>query len=284
MKKKEKIINLVIYVFLILVLLITILPLLYTVFGSFKSNAEILTHPERLIPLEPTLLNYLEAINSDEFNVLQMFWNSTYYSVITVLLTVTTALAAGYVFARGGNFPGSKVIFALFSSLMFVSLGGITIYPKFDVLRLFGLNNSLWGLIFMKIFTISIADIYIARGYIWSLPKELDEAAALDGCSFIGTFFRVILPLLKPVVATLSILAFKGAWNEYLMPILFTLTRKDQRTLVAGIMAMKNAGESTTNWNILLAGATVAMIPILVVYAFCNKHFVQGMAAGAVKG
>ena len=284
MKKKEKIINLVIYVFLILVLLITILPLLYTVFGSFKSNAEILTHPERLIPLEPTLLNYLEAINSDEFNVLQMFWNSTYYSVITVLLTVTTALAAGYVFARGGNFPGSKVIFALFSSLMFVSLGGITIYPKFDVLRLFGLNNSLWGLIFMKIFTISIADIYIARGYIWSLPKELDEAAALDGCSFIGTFFRVILPLLKPVVATLSILAFKGAWNEYLMPMLFTLTRKDQRTLVAGIMAMKNAGESTTNWNILLAGATVAMIPILVVYAFCNKHFVQGMAAGAVKG
>lgn len=284
MKKKEKVINLVIYIFLIFVLFITILPLLYTVFGSFKSNAEIMTHPERLIPLEPTLLNYLEAINSDEFNVLQMFWNSTYYSVITVLLTVTTALAAGYVFARGGNFPGSKVIFALFSSLMFVSLGGITIYPKFDVLRLFGLNNSLWGLIFMKIFTISIADIYIARGYIWSLPKELDEAAALDGCSFIGTFFRVILPLLKPVVATLSILSFKGAWNDYLMPMLFTLTRKDQRTLVAGIMAMKNAGESATNWNILLAGATVAMIPILVVYAFCNKYFVQGMAAGAVKG
>lgn len=284
MKKKEKVINLVIYIYLIFVLFITILPLLYTVFGSFKSNAEIMTHPERLIPLEPTLLNYLEAINSDEFNVLQMFWNSTYYSVITVLLTVTTALAAGYVFARGGNFPGSKVIFALFSSLMFVSLGGITIYPKFDVLRLFGLNNSLWGLIFMKIFTISIADIYIARGYIWSLPKELDEAAALDGCSFIGTFFRVILPLLKPVVATLSILSFKGAWNDYLMPMLFTLTRKDQRTLVAGIMAMKNAGESATNWNILLAGATVAMIPILVVYAFCNKYFVQGMAAGAVKG
>ena len=284
MKKKEKVINLVIYIFLIFVLFITILPLLYTVFGSFKSNAEIMTHPERLIQLEPTLLNYLEAINSDEFNVLQMFWNSTYYSVITVLLTVTTALAAGYVFARGGNFPGSKVIFALFSSLMFVSLGGITIYPKFDVLRLFGLNNSLWGLIFMKIFTISIADIYIARGYIWSLPKELDEAAALDGCSFIGTFFRVILPLLKPVVATLSILSFKGAWNDYLMPMLFTLTRKDQRTLVAGIMAMKNAGESATNWNILLSGATVAMIPILVVYAFCNKYFVQGMAAGAVKG
>lgn len=284
MKKKEKVINLVIYAFLILVLLITILPLLYTVFGSFKSNAEILTHPERLIPSEPTLQNYLEAINSDEFNVLQMFWNSTYYSVLTVLITVTTALATGYVFARGGEFPGSKVIFAIFSSLMFVSLGGITIYPKFDVLRLFGLNDSLWGLIFMKIFAISIADIYIARGYIWSLPKELDEAAALDGCSFIGTFFRVILPLLKPVVATLSILAFKGAWNEYLMPMLFTLTRKDQRTLVAGIMAMKNAGESTTNWNILLAGATVAMLPILVIYAFCNKYFVQGIAAGAVKG
>ena len=100
MKKKEKVINLVIYIFLIFVLFITILPLLYTVFGSFKSNAEIMTHPERLIPLEPTLLNYLEAINSDEFNVLQMFWNSTYYSVITVLLTVTTALAAGYVISR----------------------------------------------------------------------------------------------------------------------------------------------------------------------------------------
>lgn len=176
------------------------------------------------------------------------------------------------------------MIFAVFSALMFISVGSITIYPQFEVLRLFHLNSSLWGLIVMKFFGVGIANIYIVRGFIWSLPKEMDEAACIDGCSFIGVFFRIIAPLLKPVVATLSILAFTGSWNDYLMPSLFTITRRDQRTLTVGIMALKRASETSTDWGVLLVGATVSLIPVLIVYLLCNRYFVEGIAEGAVKG
>ena len=117
-----------------------------------------------------------------------------------------------------------------------------------------------------------------------SLPKSIDEAAEIDGCSFMGIFFRIIAPLLKPVIATLVVLAFNASWNDYLMPTLFTITNPGQRPLIVGIMQLKNSGAAASNWNLMLAGASVALIPVLVVYAFCNRYFVSGIAAGAVKG
>ena len=284
MKSKKIVLNVVIYIFLVFMLFVTLLPIFYTILGSFKSNAEIMVHPDSLIPLEFTLENYQKAVSNDDFNIPRMLWNSTWYTVISMMITVFLATITGYVFARGGNFPGNRLIFGVFTALMFVNVGSITIYPKFEVLRLVHLNSSLWGLLVMKFFGVGIANIYIVRGFIWSLPKELDEAAGIDGCGFVGTFFKVIMPLLKPVIATLSILAFTGAWNDYLYPSLFTITRKDQRTLTVGIMTLKRATESSTDWGILLAGATVSLVPVLIVYAFCNRFFVEGIAQGAVKG
>ena len=175
-------------------------------------------------------------------------------------------------------------IFALFSSLMFINMGSITIYAVFKVLNLVHLADSLWGLIVMKIFSIGIVNIYLVRSYIRTLPIELDEAARIDGCGFIGTFFKIIGPLLKPVLATISMLAFNSSWNDYLMPTLFTISTPHERTLTVGIMALKNSGNAASNWNLMLAGATIALIPILIAYAFGNKYFVDGLAAGAVKG
>jgi multiple sugar transport system permease protein len=213
-----------------------------------------------------------------------MFWNSTYYTVLTVIITITISSLSGYVFARGGNFPGSKVIFTVFSSLMFINMGSITIYAVFKVLDIVHLSDSLWGLIVMKVFSIGIVNIYLVRSYIRTLPYSLDEAAKIDGCSFIGIFFKIIGPLLKPIIATISILAFNSSWNDYLMPTLFTISRPEQRPLIVGIMALKNSGNAASNWNLMLAGATVALIPILIAYAFGNKYFVEGLASGAVKG
>lgn len=285
MRAKKIILNTVIYIFLIAVLFVVVVPLIYTVASSFKTNSEIMAHPEHIFPEEFTFDNYINALTASNFDLPLLFKNSLIYTAFTVTVTLMISSVTGYVFARGGDFAGGKVIFALFSSLMFVSIGGgITIYPTFEILRTVGLSGSLYGLMFMKFFSIGIVNIYLVRSYVRTLPRELDEAAEIDGCSFLGTFFRIILPLLKPLMATLAILSFQGSWNEYLMPTLFTISKPEQRTLIVGIMALKNSGEAASNWNLMLAGSTVALIPVLVVYAFANKYFVDGLAIGAVKG
>ena len=167
---------------------------------------------------------------------------------------------------------------------MFISLGSITIYPTFEVLDFFGISQSLWGLLITKLFGIGIVNIYLVRSYILTLPKSMDESAEIDGCSFIGIFFKIIAPLLKPILATIGILAFQGSWNDYLMPTIFTMTRPEQRTLIVGVMALKNSEAAASSWNLMLAGATVSLIPVLIAYAFANKYFVSGLASGAVKG
>lgn len=283
MKNEKKAASIVTYFILIAMAAITLFPIIYVISASFKSNSEIMVHPERLFPVAPTLDNYKQAWNSGNFRIGNMLWNSLYYSVICVVITMITSSMGGYVFARG-EFPAKKVIFAVFSSLMFVSIGSITIYPLFDILDIFGLAHSLWGLIVMKMFGVSIINIYLVRSYVNTLPKALDEAAEIDGCSFFGIFARIMLPLTKPIMATVGILAFQGSWNEYLLPTIFTLTRPEQRTLIVGVVALKNSGQAAASWNLMLAGTTVALIPVLLAYAVGNKYFVSGIAAGAVKG
>lgn len=283
MKRAKLISDILMYIVLIAVSFVVIIPILYVVFGSFKTNAEIMTNATSLWPKQFTFENYITAWSMQEFSIPRMMWNSTWYTLISVFITLVTASMAGYVFARL-DFPGKKVIFAAFSSLMFITLGSITIYPLFDILAKFNLSRSLWGLMILKVFGVGIMNIYLVRGFVNTLPKEMDEAAYVDGCSFFSTFTKIIFPLLKPIMATIGILAFQSSWNDYLMPTLFTITRPDQQTLIVGIMALKNAGESAASWNLMLAGATVALIPVIIAYCIGNKYFVSGLTAGAVKG
>lgn len=281
--KSKKVLNIICYIILILVLFFTLLPLIYTVLSSFKTNSEIMAHPENLWPENFTLDNYKIAMTSRDFNIPLMLWNSIYYTLICVVGTVITSSMAGYVFARG-EFPGKNIIFVLFSSLMFISLGSITIYPTFAILSKVKLANSLWGLIVMKILGISTVNIYLVRSYVKTLPTAMEEAAEIDGCSFVGTFFRVVWPLLKPIIATITILAFMGSWNEYLLPTLFTMTKPEQKTLIVGVVSLKNSSDAAAAWNLMLAGATIALLPVIILYTFASKYFIKGLASGAVKG
>lgn len=283
MRKRNFIIKLFSYIFLTIVLIFAVFPVFYTMIGSLKGNTEVLVHPERVLPQEPTLENFKIIFSDERFDFWRMIWNSTYYTLFSVTSALILSAVAGYVFERS-DFPGKKLFFTVFSSLMFIGMGSITIYPQFEILSKLNLATSLWGLIVMHFFSIGIVNIYLVRGYIRMLPKELDEAAEIDGCGFAGIFFRIILPLLKPIMATIGILAFKASWNDYLMPTMFTLTRPEQRTLMVGIAALKTSSEGAASWNIMLAGSTIAIIPVLIAYAVGNKHFVNGMAAGAVKG
>ncbi len=271
------------YALLIIAVAVTLFPVLYTLSASFKTNMEILTEPARLIPREFSFDNYIQAWTSEEFNVPRMLTNSIYYTVISVVITLATCAMSGYVFARG-EFPGKKVVFGCFISLMFIQTTSITIYPKFEILNFLHMDKGLNSLLFLQLFGIPIANMYLVRGFVESLPKELDEAAAIDGCSFFGTFVKVILPLLKPSLATIGILSFNGSWNSYLMPAIFTTTKPEQQTLMIGLMALKSSSGAATNWSLMMAGSIIALLPVLVAYAFGNKYFVDGIAAGAVKG
>jgi multiple sugar transport system permease protein len=268
---------------LILILLVIIFPIIYTILCSFKSNAEILAHPETIVPRAPTLDNYIQAWNTSNFSVSKMLFNSIYYTLGMVVITLIMSAVAGYVFARG-NFPGKKAIFAVFTALMFVSLGTITMYPYFKVLDFMHIEKSLSSLLLIRCFAMPTANVYLVKGFLEGIPKELDEAAKIDGCGFVGIFGRIIFPLLKPILATIGILTFQGSWNEYLYPLIFTMSKPEQRPLIVGIVQLKSTGEAAASWNLMLAGTTIALIPVLIAYIFANRYFVEGIAAGAVKG
>jgi len=283
MKREKIFLIIILYVVLTVIVLFTLFPVFYTISGSFKTNSEIMAHPESILPIKPTLNNYTTAWKSTDFNIGLLLWNSTYYTLIIVASTILFSSMAGYSFARG-YFKGQKLLLTLFSITMFINLGTITVYPFFKILNFLHLGKSLWGLIVVRIFSVGIVNIYLVRGYVNSLPKELDEAAQIDGCGFISIFFKIIAPLLLPIMATIGILSFQGSWNDYLMPTIFTISNPSQRTLIVAITALKSTGSAASAWNLMLAGSVIAILPVLVAYAVGNRYFISGLTSGALKG
>ncbi|HJA94434.1 MAG TPA: carbohydrate ABC transporter permease [Candidatus Eisenbergiella merdipullorum] len=283
MKTKRIIFNGISYVFLLFIVLLALFPIIYTFFGSFKSNMELLAHPESFFPIEWTFDNYKTAFFSDSFPVPLLLKNSVIFTGFSVVVTLVSSLNNAYVFERG-NFPGKTILFTIFASLMFINMGSVTQYAAFNILGALNIPISLYGLMFTRIFGIPIMYTFILRGYIASLPKELDESARIDGCGFMGIFVRVILPLLKPVVSTVLVLTFNSAWNEYLSPTIYTMGVPEQRTLMVGIMALKNSGEGASSWNLMLAGSVVALCPVIFLFLIANRYFIDSITAGAVKG
>lgn len=283
MKKANFISYAATYIILFILAVIILFPILYSIAGSFKPMSEIFAKADKVFAEQPTFDNYITVFTSREIRLGRMVWNSIYYTIVTVVIMLFTSAANAYVFERG-NFPFKKTIFAMFSSLMFISMGSITIYPLFDILNFIHLNKSLWGLIVIKALGIPVVNIFLIKSYIHSLPRELDDAAQIDGCSFFGIFVRIILPLLKPIMATVGILGFNASWNEYLMPAIFTLSNPEQQPLMVGITAMKSSGEAASNWTVMLAAANLSLIPTLLACVFGNRYFVSGLSAGALKG
>ncbi|MCU6710235.1 carbohydrate ABC transporter permease [Paenibacillus sp. J5C_2022] len=270
-----------IYLFLLAVLLFTVFPLLYVFFASFKSNQELLASGSNLLPRSFTLDNFKQAWVLADFK--RYTWNSMYFTFFIVVGVLFNSTMAGFVFARG-RFHGKKLIFGIFTSTMFLSLGSVTLYPQLEIAKLFHIHTSLWGVIIIQIFGLHIANVFLVRSFVNSIPYEIDEAAKIDGCSFFRTFWNVILPLLKPIIATIGLITFRQAWNEYLMPMVFTISNPKQSTLTVGVVALKSTGEAASSWNLMLAGTMISIIPMLAVYLFLNRYFIAGMTSGAIKG
>lgn len=270
-----------IYIILILITIFALFPVVYTILGSFKGNMELLAEGNRLFPRKFVMDNYEQAWEMANFQKYTI--NSLFMSGTIVLGTIFTTTIAGYVFERG-KFPMKNLLFTLVVSSMFVSLGSLTLYPTFVIAKVFGINKTLWGVIIIRVFGLNVTNLFITRSYIRSLSREIDEAAKVDGCSFFGIYWRIIFPLLKPLIATIAILEFRHSWNDYLMPMVFTLSNPDRMPLIVGIMNLKSSGEAASSWNLMLAGSSISLIPMIVVYLMFNRFFIEGLTAGSVKG
>ncbi|HLH75150.1 MAG TPA: carbohydrate ABC transporter permease, partial [Chloroflexota bacterium] len=204
--------------------------------------------------------------------------NTVVVAVGTVIIVVVRCALAGYVLGRY-DFIGKKPILALLVGTLFVPTG-YTIIPVVDLAGHFGLLNSLWGVILALSGSGHVPDLLLFVAYFNRLPKELEEAALLDGAGFLAVFARIMLPLAGPVIATVTILTFLSSWNEFFLPLVFTFSRPELRTLSVGMLAF--VGEHETDWSGMAAAATISLLPMVVLFFALQRYFVEGIA-GAVK-
>lgn len=276
-----KIARALIWVFLLFIAVITIFPVLYVVFGSFKENKELLVGGANIFPSMWVVQNYVDAWKQANFARYTM--NSLYISLGVMVLSLINATMAGYVFSRRKS-KFKSILYSIFIAFMFINVGSVSLRPLYELAVGLKMNKSLISVILISVGGGQATYIFLCRGFTDSLPRELDEAATIDGCTFFQTYWRIILPLLKPVLATVALLSFRGGWNEYIMPLVFTMTNDALRPLTVGVNMLKNAGDGTAAWNIMFAGATISIVPILIVYCCFSRFFMNGMTAGAVKG
>ena len=269
------------FVFMLIVGLLTLYPVLYVLFGSFKENAELLVGGINLFPKVWSVDNFVEAWQQADFSTYTM--NSVVIAVGVMLLSLFVTSMAGYVLDRR-KFPGRALIYGTFMAFMFINVGSVSLRPLFELAISLHMNTSLFSVIFISAAGGQATYIFLIMSYMKSVPKELDEAATIDGCTFFQTFYKIILPLLRPILATVALLSFRGGWNEYIMPLVFTMTEPSKRPLTVGVNMLKNSGDGAAAWNIMFAGAVIAIVPILLIYTVASRYFIDGLTGGAVKG
>jgi ABC-type glycerol-3-phosphate transport system permease component len=262
-------------IILIPICFLWIYPFLWMVSAALKSTTEIFSGLN-LIPHTWHWDNFARAWTQARIG--QYFFNTVIITVASIAIVVVSSAMIGYVLGRYA-FPGKRIIIGLFIAHVFLP-EGYTIIPVFTLINKLGLANSLWGVILGESGSAHIVQILLFTGFFSQLPKELEEAAIVDGAGFFRIFLRVMLPLTKPVIATAIILQFMQSWNDFFLPLVLTLSRPDLRTLAVGMFAFQ--GEYFTDWSGMAAAATISLLPIIVVFFFLQRYFVEGVT-GAIK-
>ncbi|WP_284646207.1 carbohydrate ABC transporter permease [Paenibacillus silviterrae] len=268
----------VMWAFLVITALLTLFPVLMTVAGSLKSNAELMSGGG-LLPEVWQFANYAEAWRQTKFA--QYTWNSVFLSVTVTVGTLLVAAMAAYVVDRRA-FPGKALYVGIQASTMFISVGAVMLRPQFDLMVKLNLNTTLWGVILILI-SAHASTFFILLGFFKAIPRELDEAAMIDGSSFSRSFFTIILPLLTPGLGVSGLFAFRHAWNEYILPLVFTMTNPKLQTLTVGLANLRYGSSAAMQVHLMMAGACLSILPMLLVYILANKSFMQ-VTAGSIKG
>ncbi|MGY1550259.1 carbohydrate ABC transporter permease [Microbacterium sp. A588] len=254
-------------------------PTLWMIASSFKPTSEMFSSPPSLLPKTWTLDGYVEAFEFLPFG--RAYANSVYIAVLVTLITLVISSLAGYAFARI-RFPGSNFLFMItFVALLVPS--EVTIVPLFQAFRQFGLINTHAPLILIPALGASaVLGTFIMRQFFISLPGELEDAARVDGLGRVRIWWYIALPLAKPALSAVTILTFLNSWNMYLEPIVF-ITSPDLFVLPQALANYVDTYGGSM-WNTKLAAATMTVVPVLVVFLFAQRQFVEGIAHSGLKG
>lgn len=263
------------YTLLTVAALIAIYPFAWMVSTSLKTNMGILQTPPSLIPDPLTFDNYRRV--GEVFPIWRFFFNSLYVGVVSTTLQVLSCAMGAYAFSRL-HWKGREAVFLLYLATMMIPFQ-VTIVPLFILVKWFGWADSHLALIVPSIF--SAFGTFLLRQSMLTLPVELEHAAFIDGATHWTVFTRIILPLSKPALSTLAILSFMGNWNAFLWPLIIINSQK-LMTLPLGLANLH--GRWSSEWNLVMAGAVISVVPIIIVYLFAQRSFVQGAIMSGIKG
>ncbi|GCF08528.1 carbohydrate ABC transporter permease [Dictyobacter arantiisoli] len=252
-------------------------PFLWALGSSLKSEVGFFSEGLSFIPKEFQWQNYADAWTQATFG--QYFFNTVIITVLTVAFTLTFTSMAGFVLART-NFPGKKWLVALIAITLFLP-HGYTIVPVFDLIQRLGLLDTLWSVIVVETAGNMVFSTFLFMGYFATIDRELEDAARVDGANFHQLFWQVMFPLARPMLATLGLFTFINSWNNFLIPLVFTLGNSDLRTLPVGLYAF--IAQTSTNWVLLCAASMISLVPTILVFVFTQRHVINAFA-GAVKG
>lgn len=266
----------IVYALLAVVALVWIYPFIWMITASLKTQDEFFASGLSLIPKSLNFENYVRAWNNANFGV--YFKNSIIVTVCVVVIVLLATSAAGYVMGRY-VFVGKKLIMGIFMASITIPLV-FTVIPIYELLKEIGLEQSLVGLILAEAGGGHVIFLMLFSSFYSGLPKELEEAATIDGSGFMKTYSSIMFPLAKPIMATVVIMQFIWTWNSFLLPLVVTLSRPEMRTLAVGLYALR--GENVVDWTGIAAGACIAVLPIILIFICLQKYFVDGVA-GAVK-
>ena len=265
------------HILFIVICFVTLIPILYALSVSLNADNSLVSSDFRFIPKNFTLRNYVAVFTEEP--VMLWFKNSMTLAVVTVVISLAAAIPAAYAFSRmrfKGRKPILKQLVLLYS---FPSV--LSMFAIYTLLRPLGLINSKVGLILIYTGTMAEFGLLNMKGYFDTIPREIEEAAEIDGCNPFMTYWRIMLPLVVPAMLTLGVFTLMNTWNDYMGPLIY-LSSPEKYTMTLGIAYFK--GVYTTQWNLVMAGSIVSVVPILIAYLCAQKYFIEGIAFSGVKG
>lgn len=267
--------RLIVYLLLVIGVVATLMPFVWMLLGSVKTDGEILRDPSGFLPQEPTLSNY--ATWFTDLNISTFFVNSLIVAVVTVLGNLLFCSMIGYALAKM-EFAGKRLLFLLVMLTLMVP-GVVTFVPLFVLVSKLGLLNTYPALILP--FLTSPLGVFLMRQFMMGIPDSLIEAARIGGAGELRIFFRVVIPLCGPPLATLGILTFLGSWNNFLWPLV--AAQSEQMYTLPVALSLYSTGENATNYGLLLAGSVLVIGPIVLLFVLLQRFFVQSVATAGIK-
>ncbi len=268
--------NLVSHIVLLIFVIGALIPFYWMVATSVKTLSESLQSPPTWIPQHANFKNYTNAFHSAPFG--RYLFNTLFIAGITVICNLLTSVLAAYSFAMN-DFPGKRVIFAILLTTLMIPFE-VTLIPNFILIKNLHLYNTYWAQIVP--WAAGTFGIFLVRQFFLSIPKEIFEAAVIDGASAWGILWKVAVPLARPALVTLALFSFIGSWNSFVWPLIVT-TSDSVRPIQVGLSQLKSdAGNN--NFPILMAGTALTIVPISILYFFVQRQLIEGVASSGVKG